>query len=105
MRQPARKELILIAQDVTNYGIDLYGEYKLPELLRQLCRIDDLHWIRLMYCYEDRITDELIEVMAAEPKICHYIDIPIQHAADPVLRAMNRRFDRRNHPLNDSQTA
>ena len=65
------KELILIAQDVTNYGIDLYGEYKLPELLRQLCRIDDLHWIRLMYCYEDRITDELIEVMAAEPKICH----------------------------------
>lgn len=85
------KELILIAQDVTNYGIDLYGEYKLPELLRQLCRIDALHWIRLMYCYEDRITDELIEVMAAEPKICHYIDIPIQHAADPVLRAMNRR--------------
>ena len=63
------KELILIAQDVTNYGIDLYWEYKLPELLRQLCRIDALHWIRLMYCYEDRITDELIEVMAAEPKI------------------------------------
>lgn len=85
------KELILIAQDVTNYGIDLYGTYKLPELLRQLCRIEGIVWIRLMYCYEDRITDELIAVMATEPKICHYIDIPIQHAADTVLTAMNRR--------------
>lgn len=85
------KELILIAQDVTNYGIDLYGAYKLPELLRQLCRIEGIVWIRLMYCYEDRITDELIAVMATEPKICHYIDVPIQHAADTVLTAMNRR--------------
>lgn len=85
------KELILIAQDVTNYGIDLYGAYQLPELLRQLCRIEGIVWIRLMYCYEDRITDELIAVMATEPKICHYIDIPIQHAADTVLTAMNRR--------------
>ena len=85
------KELILIAQDVTNCGIDLYGAYKLPELLRQLCRIEGIVWIRLMYCYEDRITDELIAVMATEPKICHYIDIPIQHAADTVLTAMNRR--------------
>lgn len=85
------KELILIAQDVTNYGIDLYGAYKLPELLRQLCRIEGIVWIRLMYCYEDRITDELIAVMATEPKICHYIDIPIQHTADTVLTAMNRR--------------
>lgn len=85
------KELILIAQDVTNYGIDLYGAYMLPELLRQLCRIEGIVWIRLMYCYEDRITDELIAVMATEPKICHYIDIPIQHAADTVLTAMNRR--------------
>ena len=85
------KELILIAQDVTNYGIDLYGAYKLPELLRQLCRIEGIVWMRLMYCYEDRITDELIAVMATEPKICHYIDIPIQHAADTVLTAMNRR--------------
>ena len=85
------KELILIAQDVTNYGIDLYGAYKLPELLRQLCRIEGIVWIRLMYCYEDRITDELIAIMATEPKICHYIDIPIQHAADTVLTAMNRR--------------
>jgi len=85
------KELILIAQDVTNYGIDLYGQYKLPELLRQLCRIDGIEWIRLMYCYEDRITDELIDVMASEPKICKYIDIPIQHASDAVLKAMRRR--------------
>ena len=85
------KELILIAQDVTNYGIDLYGAYMPPELLRQLCRIEGIVWIRLMYCYEDRITDELIAVMATEPKICHYIDIPIQHAADTVLTAMNRR--------------
>lgn len=85
------KELILIAQDVTNYGIDLYGQYKLSELLRQLCRIDGIEWIRLMYCYEDRITDELIDVMASEPKICKYIDIPIQHASDAVLKAMHRR--------------
>lgn len=85
------KELILIAQDVTNYGVDLYGEYMLPELLKKLCRIEGIEWIRLMYCYEDRITDELIEVMAEEPKICKYIDIPIQHSSDDVLKAMLRR--------------
>lgn len=85
------KELILIAQDVTAYGLDLYGGLMLPELLRKLCRIDGLNWIRLMYCYEDRITDELIEVMASEQKICRYIDIPIQHASDKILKAMNRR--------------
>lgn len=85
------KELILIAQDVTNYGIDLYGKYALPELLRDLVKIDGIRWIRLMYCYEDRISDELIEVMATEPKICHYIDIPIQHASDKVLKEMRRR--------------
>ena len=85
------KELILIAQDVTNYGVDLYGEYMLPELLKKLCQIDGIEWIRLMYCYEDRITDELIEVMAEEPKICKYIDIPIQHSSDDVLKAMLRR--------------
>ncbi len=90
LAQAGCKELILIAQDVTNYGIDLYGQYKLSELLRQLCRIDGIEWIRLMYCYEDRITDELIEVMASEPKICKYIDIPIQHASDAVLKAMRR---------------
>jgi ribosomal protein S12 methylthiotransferase len=85
------REIILIAQDVTAYGMDIYGELRLAALLRELCRIEDLQWIRLMYCYEDRITDELIEVMATEEKICHYIDIPIQHASDKILKAMNRR--------------
>ena len=85
------RELILIAQDVTLYGTDLYGRLALPELLRELCRIDKLEWIRLMYCYEDRITDELIEVIRTESKICNYIDIPIQHASDRVLKAMRRR--------------
>lgn len=84
------KELILIAQDVTEYGRDLYGCLRLPELLRELCRIDGIRWIRLMYCYEDKITDELIEVMASEEKICHYIDIPLQHISDKVLDRMNR---------------
>ena len=85
------KEIILIAQDTTRYGEDLYGEYKLPQLLDELQKIDGIEWIRLMYCYEDRITDELIEVMAEEPKICKYIDIPIQHSSDDVLKAMLRR--------------
>lgn len=91
LAQKGCKELILIAQDVTVYGKDLYGEMVLPKLLRELCRIEGIEWIRLMYCYEDRITDELIEVMATEPKICHYIDIPIQHSSDNMLRTMNRR--------------
>ena len=85
------KELILIAQDTTYYGVDLYGEFRLAKLLKKLCRIEGIEWIRLMYCYEDRITDELIQVMAEEKKICHYLDIPIQHASDSVLAAMNRR--------------
>lgn len=85
------KELILIAQDTTYYGMDLYGEFRLAKLLKKLCRIEGIQWIRLMYCYEDRITDELIQVMAEEEKICHYLDIPIQHASDSVLKAMNRR--------------
>ena len=85
------KEVILIAQDVTNYGIDLYGRFMLPELLRKLVTVDGIRWIRLMYCYEDRITDELIEVMAEEPKICHYIDVPIQHSSDHTLKEMKRR--------------
>ena len=85
------RELILIAQDVTNYGRDLYGEFKLAELVRQVCQVDGIQWVRLMYCYEDRITDELIEVMATEAKVCHYIDIPIQHASDKVLAGMKRR--------------
>ena len=91
MAQSGCRELILIAQDTTYYGMDLYGKYMLPELLRKLCRIDGIHWIRLMYCYEDRITDELIETIREEDKICNYIDIPIQHASDNVLRNMRRR--------------
>jgi len=85
------KELILIAQDTTYYGMDLYGEFRLAKLLKKLCKIEGIQWIRLMYCYEDRITDELIQVMAEEDKICHYLDIPIQHSSDSVLAAMNRR--------------
>lgn len=85
------RELILIAQDVTAYGYDLYGGFRLPKLLKELCKIDGLRWIRLMYCYEDRITDELIRTMAENPKICKYIDIPIQHASDKILKSMNRR--------------
>ena len=91
------KELILIAQDVTNYGIDLYGEYKLPELLRQLCRIDALHWIRLMYCYEDRITDELIEVMGKSKKICKHLHLPLQSGSSRILKIMNRRYDKEKY--------
>ncbi|MBR6531738.1 MAG: 30S ribosomal protein S12 methylthiotransferase RimO [Clostridia bacterium] len=85
------KELILIAQDTTSYGLDLYGELKLPELLNRLCEIDGIRWIRLLYCYPDKITDELIAVMKAQDKVVNYIDLPLQHANDRILRAMNRR--------------
>lgn len=85
------KELIIIAQDTTYYGMDIYGRLALPELLKELCKIDGIRWIRLMYCYEDKITDELIDTMAREEKICHYIDIPIQHSSDRILKAMNRK--------------
>ena len=84
------KELIIIAQDITRYGIDLYGEKKLPALLRELCKMD-FRWIRLHYLYPDEITDELIDTIAEEPKILKYLDIPIQHCNDAVLKAMNRR--------------
>ena len=85
------KELILIAQDTAAYGKDLYGEYNLHVLLKKLCAIEGIRWIRIMYCYEDKITDELIKTMAEEEKICHYIDIPIQHISDNVLKGMARR--------------
>ncbi|WP_058485213.1 30S ribosomal protein S12 methylthiotransferase RimO [Defluviitalea phaphyphila] len=85
------KEIILVAQDTTRYGIDLYGEKKLPQLLEELCKIEDLHWIRLLYCYPEEITDELIEVIAKEEKICNYLDMPIQHANTNVLKRMGRR--------------
>ncbi len=85
------KELILVAQDVTAYGMDFEEAFRLPDLLKALCKIDEIRWIRLLYCYEDRITDDLIRVMKDNPKICRYLDIPIQHASDKVLKRMNRR--------------
>ncbi len=87
------RELILVAQETTLYGVDLYGKKSLPELLRRLAQIDGICWIRILYCYPEEITEELIETMAAEPKICHYLDIPIQHASDRILRQMGRRTD------------
>lgn len=88
------KELLVVAQDTSRYGIDLYGERKLPELLRELCRIEKLHWIRVHYLYPDEMTDELIDVIASEPKIVKYLDIPIQHVNDTILKKMNRRGTR-----------
>ena len=88
------KELVLIAQDTTRYGIDLYGAYSLAELLRRLCQIEDLRWLRVLYCYPDAITDGLLEVMAQEEKVLPYIDLPLQHCSGKILRAMNRRGDR-----------
>lgn len=85
------KELILVAQETTIYGVDLYGKKSLPELLHKLCRIDGLRWVRILYCYPEEITDELVMTIRSEEKICHYLDIPIQHASDPVLRRMGRR--------------
>ncbi|MGE4283827.1 MAG: 30S ribosomal protein S12 methylthiotransferase RimO, partial [Clostridia bacterium] len=85
------KELIIIAQDTTRYGIDLYGQHKLHELLNQLCKIDDIKWIRLHYCYPEDITDQLIEVIANQPKVCNYLDIPVQHCSNEVLKKMGRR--------------
>ncbi|MGN0369824.1 MAG: 30S ribosomal protein S12 methylthiotransferase RimO [Butyrivibrio sp.] len=85
------KELILVAQETTLYGRDLYGEKKLPELLHRLCAIKGIEWIRLLYCYPEEITDELIDTIKTEPKICHYIDMPIQHASDNILKRMGRR--------------
>ncbi len=85
------KELILVAQETTLYGKDLYGKKSLPELLRKLCQISGIRWIRILYCYPEEITDELIQVMKEEPKICHYLDLPIQHANDRILGRMGRR--------------
>lgn len=89
------KELILVAQETTVYGQDLYGHKALPELLRRLCRIEGLSWIRVMYCYPEEIDDALIQVIREEKKICHYLDIPIQHASDAILRRMGRRTDKK----------
>lgn len=85
------RELILVAQETTLYGIDLYGEKSLHKLLRELCKIPGLYWIRIQYCYPEEIYDELIETIAKEPKICHYLDLPIQHCNDSILKRMGRR--------------
>lgn len=84
------KELILVAQDTTKYGLKLYGEYRLPALLKELVKIDGIEWLRLYYCYPDRVTDDLIDVIAKEEKICSYIDIPLQHCNRDILKSMNR---------------
>lgn len=89
------KELIVIAQETTVYGMDLYGRKTLPELLEKLCRIDGIQWIRLMYCYPEEITEELLDVMSREPKLCHYLDLPIQHCNDEILRRMGRRTNKK----------
>ena len=85
------KELILVAQETSVYGVDLYGEKSLPKLLKELCKISGIEWIRILYCYPEEITDELIETIKSEKKICNYIDMPIQHASDNILRRMGRR--------------
>lgn len=88
------KEIIIVAQDTTRYGLDLYGELKLPELLRQLNAVEGLEWIRMLYCYPDRITDELLDTIAECDKVLHYLDIPLQHADGRILKKMNRTGDR-----------
>ena len=88
------RELNVIAQDTTRYGMDLYGEYRLAKLLKELCKIDGFKWIRVLYCYPDKITDELIDVIKTEDKICKYIDIPLQHCNKDVLCRMNRSGDK-----------
>ncbi|MFI3207462.1 MAG: 30S ribosomal protein S12 methylthiotransferase RimO [Clostridia bacterium] len=90
------KELVVIAQDISRYGIDLYGKYELSNLLKELCKIDDLKWIRLMYLYPDTINDELIETVASEEKIVKYMELPLQHASGKILKAMNRRGDKKS---------
>ena len=90
------REINLIAQDTTRYGEDLYGESKLPELLTELCKIENLRWLRVLYCYPERITDKLLDVMAKEEKIVKYLDIPIQHCNDDILKKMNRKGDKKS---------
>ncbi|MCR5557324.1 MAG: 30S ribosomal protein S12 methylthiotransferase RimO, partial [Butyrivibrio sp.] len=86
-------ELLLVAQETTLYGVDLYGEKKLPELLHKLCEIDGFKWIRILYCYPEEINEELIQTIKNEPKICHYLDLPIQSGSDRILKKMGRRTD------------
>ncbi|MGE5654905.1 MAG: 30S ribosomal protein S12 methylthiotransferase RimO [Bacillota bacterium] len=90
------REFCLIAQDTTRYGLDRYGEYKLPELLHRLAQIEDVKWIRLLYCYPTHFNDEIIAAMASEDKVCKYIDLPLQHSEDRILGEMNRRGDQQS---------
>ena len=92
LAQKGIKELIVIAQDTGRYGLDIYGEARLPKLLKELCKIDGFKWIRFLYTYPETITDELIEVVKSEDKICKYFDIPIQHISNKVLKRMNRKY-------------
>ncbi|MBQ6796118.1 MAG: 30S ribosomal protein S12 methylthiotransferase RimO [Clostridia bacterium] len=94
MAEEGVREIILVAQDTTRYGVDLYGEKKLPELLRRLCAIEKLKWVRVHYCYPEAIDDELIETFRAEEKIVKYLDIPVQHGCDSVLKRMGRKTTR-----------
>lgn len=94
LAQNGVKELIVIAQDTTKYGVDIYGEYKLAELLKKLCAVDGLEWVRVLYCYPEAITDELIDVFASEEKLVKYMDIPLQHCDKQVLKRMGRGGDR-----------
>lgn len=96
LAQKGVKELVVVAQDTTRYGEDLYGEPSLAKLLDALCGIEGLEWIRVLYCYPERITDELIDVFARQDKICKYIDIPIQHCNDRILKLMNRKSDKKS---------
>lgn len=91
LAQAGVRELILVAQETTLYGLDLYGEKRLPQLLTALCQVEGIDWIRILYCYPEEITPELIAVIAKEPRILHYLDMPIQHASDEILRRMGRR--------------
>lgn len=86
-------EMNLVAQDTTRYGEDIYGKLMLPELIREVCKVDGVHWVRILYCYPQRVTDELLGVMASEPKVVKYMDVPVQHASGRILKAMNRRDD------------
>ena len=95
LAQKGARELILVAQETTLYGVDLYGEKRLGTLLRELAKISGIWWIRLQYCYPEEITDELIQVMKEEEKICHYLDMPIQHASDTILKRMGRKTNQK----------
>ena len=89
------KELILVAQETTVYGQDIYGEKSLHKLLKELCKISGIRWIRILYCYPEEIDDNLIQAIKEEPKICHYLDLPIQHASDEILKRMGRRTSKK----------